>query len=276
MEVHCWGGLGSQLFALALIHDLELRFPNHNFKLVLHSSGVTHRAPEILNMPFAKNVKFIDDFSPTFQVNSRSRLRVYVRNILKKNLLWLGFVAKGDTDKEFRNIRPWVRQIRGHYSQRSISSSFLLNLKTFLDNKANPNAPTSNNIVIHYRLGDLILLVEKNPIKVERLASEVLRVKRFFPGKVLLFSDSAKIAFQSMASQGVICETNDSINTGIDVINLARNANYFVGTSSKISYWIVCLRHYSENERTTSMPTSDEPNLSLLIGSKISNHINFY
>lgn len=276
VEVHCWGGLGSQLFALALIHDLEFRFPSRNFTLVLHSSGVTERAPEIANLPFPHNFKVVDDFSQTGQSGETSSLRKVVRRIVKKVVSGFGIVASGDTDLEFRKIRPWVRQIRGHYSRRTISNSFLIKLETFLNSALDGASSSSTDIAIHYRLGDLLALAEKSPITVDRIATEVIRIQRHYPGRISLFSDSPQTAFELLANMGVICDFSDSSRESLEVINLARSASYFIGTSSKISYWVVCLRHLSKNQVKSSMPSSDEQNLSPLIGGGASKLINYY
>ncbi len=276
VEVHCWGGLGSQLFALALIHDLEFRFPGRIFTLVLHSSGVTKRAPEIANLPFSHNFKVVDDFSQTGQSGVTSSLRKVVRRILRKVVGGFGIVASGDTDLEFRKIRPWVREIRGHYSRRTISNSFLLKLETYLGSELDAPFSSSADIAIHYRLGDLLNLTEKSPIKVDRIATEVIRIRRLYPGRISLFSDSPETASKLLANMGVICDISDSSRESLEVINLARSASYFIGTSSKISYWIVCLRNLSNKQLKSSMPDSDEQNLRPLIGGGASKLIDYY
>ena len=276
IEVHCWGGLGSQLFALALINDLEFRFPGRDFILVLHSSGVTRRAPEIAKLPFTHNFKVVDDFSQTGHSGEISSLRKAVRKILKKVADWFGIVASGDTDLEFRKIRPWVRQIRGHYSRRTVSSSFLLRLEFFLNSTLDASTSFSSDVAIHYRLGDLLTLAEKTPINADRVATELIRIRRDYPGRISLFSDSPQTASELLANLGIACDISDSFRESLEVINLARKANYFIGTSSKISYWIICLRHLGENLVTSSMPISDESNLSPLIGRRASRLINYY
>lgn len=276
VEVHCWGGLGSQLFALALIHDLEFRFPGRNFTLLLHSSGVTKRAPEITNFPFSHNFKVVDDFSQTGQSGVISSLRKVVRRILRKIVVGFGIVASGDTDLEFRKIRPWVRQIRGHYSRRTISNSFLNELETFLSSELDAPSSSSTDIAIHYRLGDLLNLAEKSPISVDRIAAEVIRIRKPYPGRISLFSDSPETASKLLSNMGVTCDISDSFRESLEVIKLARNASYFIGTSSKISYWIICLRNFRNKQMTSSMPSSDEQNLSPLIGGGASKLLNYY
>jgi hypothetical protein len=276
IEVHCWGGLGSQLFALALIHDLKLRFPSRESTLVLHSSGVTKRAPEITILPFVTNFIVVDDYSPTGKSEGFSTRTRFIRLLLRRVTAGSGLISNANTDIEFRKIRPWVRQIRGHYSRRTISTPFLINLESFLKNRLDGAAPPSMGITIHYRLGDLLYLAEKAPVNENRLAAEVLRVQKGYPGKISLFSDSPQVASGLLLKHGIDCDiTNSNLET-IDVINSARISRYFVGTSSKISYWVICLRNLGGNPISASMPSSDLPNLSPLIGMDASNRINYY
>ena len=131
-------------------------------------------------------------------------------------------------------------------------------------------------ITIHYRLGDLLYLAEKAPVNDNRLAAEVLRVQKSYPGKISLFSDSAQVASGLLVKHGIYCDiTNSNLET-IDVINAARISGYFVGTSSKISYWVICLRNLGGSQISASMPSSDLPNLSPLIGIDASKQINYY
>ena len=57
-----WGGLGSQLFGVSLVHSLKKRFPNRSIITVLHSSGVTRRDPEIIKLFPELDFVISDDF----------------------------------------------------------------------------------------------------------------------------------------------------------------------------------------------------------------------
>ena len=45
--IHCWGGLGSQLFAWILMAETKEKFKHRRVKLVMHESGITLRKSEI-------------------------------------------------------------------------------------------------------------------------------------------------------------------------------------------------------------------------------------
>ena len=51
IRVHCWGGLGSQLYALSTAYDLKIKYPKRKIKLVLHTGGVTKRVSELDFIP---------------------------------------------------------------------------------------------------------------------------------------------------------------------------------------------------------------------------------
>ena len=62
IKVHCWGGFGSQLFALALCNELKTKFPTRKLILILHSSGVSKRVPEIQELLVFVPYKIRDDY----------------------------------------------------------------------------------------------------------------------------------------------------------------------------------------------------------------------
>ena len=275
-DVHCWGGLGSQLFAVALIYDLKLRFPNCNYSLVLHSSGVTKRVPEIANLSFSIEFRVVDDFIVDGEKRTLSRPVKILKSIVRRLALSTGVLASADNDREYQNIKPWTRQIRGHYSRRSISHQFLIDLEERLNTQACKKSLSLGNLTVHYRLGDLLSLAEKDPIEDYRLAKEIARVQENHPGKITLFSDSPNVALELLGKYGIESDITHSNLKTIDVLNVARQSNYFVGTSSKISYWIICLRKLRGDITNSSMPATDLANLTPLIGEEAAKAITYY
>jgi hypothetical protein len=82
----------------------------------------------------------------------------------------------------------------------------------------------------------------------------------------------SKVEFENLFEE--LFETNKDV--ALDVMNLARVSKYFVGTSSKISYWVICLRILNGTRTMASMPTSDEINLCPLIGQSSASQISYY
>ncbi len=276
MEVHCWGGLGSQLFALALIYDLQFRFPRRSFVLVLHSSGVTRRAQEISSLPFAPAYEFRDDFKHVGTLTQFSSKKRIFRRFTKELLLRIGFLAEANDDSGYASIKPWVRQIRGHYSRRLISLDFIRLLDSHLQDRYESDFISPFAISVHYRLGDLLHLNEKSPIKPERLAKEICRTQTFYPGPTILLSDSVKEAKVLLESLGVNALEIPSSNSSFEVLNFAKSSEFFIGTSSKISYWVVLLRIIKNGSQFSSMPDSDKVNLEPLLEFDDFQKINYY
>jgi len=70
IRVHCWGGLGSQLFGWSLYEDLQIRYPSRRIHVYLHQGGVTQRPSEIDHV-FEKGIIFkVFDYDPEFQINN--------------------------------------------------------------------------------------------------------------------------------------------------------------------------------------------------------------
>ena len=120
VAIHCWGGLGSQLYAIALRIELEEKYPKRSFHFVAHESGVTLRKSE-LEYFYPGTVTKIQDFMNT---TSGTKDKVpsfeWFRKIVKYFVLKLGLILDGDSVDAVDSLRTWTTQIRGHYSTRII------------------------------------------------------------------------------------------------------------------------------------------------------------
>ena len=125
LEVHCWGGLGSQLYALALYLRLSELYPRRQIEIVFHTGGVTQRSSD-LEFLFPK-ARVIQDFSTKIYMEKNgavmlpSSIGTQLRIYLKRALLALGFLASLNNEKDFHSLKPWVIAIRGHYSDLRIA-----------------------------------------------------------------------------------------------------------------------------------------------------------
>jgi len=135
IRIHCWGGLGSQLFALALAYDLHAKFPSRRIIVFCHSSGVTQRPPEIYGMlDFVKCVE-IKDFDEneawSARKNEKAKLsitktfHIFLKNYVFAFLESIGFLSKSNSDLEYTKVKPWVVSFRGHYTHRILNLDFL-------------------------------------------------------------------------------------------------------------------------------------------------------
>jgi len=246
IKVHCWGGLGSQLYALALVEDLELSFKKRRIILVLHDGGVTKRTPEII--PFLKTNQFelVKDFqkyeSNESTITNKTHLKYewvtkYAGIILRKT----GLVSNCNNDNQFNKLKPWIFSVRGHYSTRTISQYAVKNI--ILKFKPLLTEGQTDQSCLHYRLGDLVDLKTKQPNNSRLVVNAIKMLLNKEKVKVLnIFSDSPDLAYQLLKNNSLgvdLIVKNESVMKVFTSSVLALN---FIGTSSKVTEWIAIFR----------------------------------
>lgn len=249
IRIHVWGGLGSQLFAVALAVKLKKKYRHRELLILLHTGGVTERQAEITELFPSFNYQVVADFVPAEIRDSGQidrdhfRFKIGLKRSIKFILTQLGFVANCNNDEEFDHIRSWVIDIRGHYSYQSIDPIFLESLFTSLSKlHSDLEFLDENSCAIHYRLGDLLNLKEKKPIDFDDLAKEFKRMSsKSNYDKLIVYSDSPKIAFERFNK--IVGEKVEApyLETS-EVLYRACHAKFFIGTSSKVSFWIASMR----------------------------------
>ena len=189
LRVHCWGGLGSQLYAWALLEDLVHDFPNRKVKLVLHNSGVTKRQSDLDFLGLGLSITVVDDFKETktqshYSGKNNLGWRLGITKIAKLVLRSIGFLATANTNNEYGKIRSWTTEVRGHYSYRTISKETLLLMKLRAERcgkswliAENSDSDSLDILRVHVRLGDLLLLESKRPLSFERIFSSIDQYK---------------------------------------------------------------------------------------------------
>ena len=248
LKIHCWGGLGSQLYALAVANALQDKYKNRRIVLVLHSSGVTQRLSEL---SFIKNLQFkitqVNDFNSSSHnpSDNSSNSKVFTfKSLIKKILVFTRIICTANTDLEYKKIRPWTLALRGHYFYRTIEPNFYDFLLLNLNSKIT-SLNDSGKMAIHYRMGDLLNLDTKSIYPVEKIIEKVNRVTTENSyTKIMVYSDSPQEAKTVLVSAGL---SKDSIVRDIETIDViceCVGAGYFIGTNSKISLWIVNIRRY--------------------------------
>jgi hypothetical protein len=248
MKIHCWGGLGSQLFALAIAHDLRSQHPNQRISLVLHTSGVTLRKSELDSVADSSySISQLNDFQPiSANKNSSARFSInFLKFLLKKFLIATKFICTGNTDADFKKIRPWTISLRGHYFERKISPSFFDYLLLTLGIEEKNSNPSKFELAVHYRMGDLLHLSEKAFIPAEKIVNQIDLVAR---GKekinITVYSDSPSAAKNQLIAAGLKQNFIVREVATIQVIRECIGVDFFIGTNSKVSLWIVNLRRY--------------------------------
>jgi hypothetical protein len=242
-------------------------------KIVLHTGGVTRRIPEVAELFPEYEYQYEEDFHQIKKVALESNAsNLYVlQNTIKRILSAVGVLAQCNDDRATKRLLPWVLSIRGHYSYRTINSAFMYRLakrcESVNDSKI---AGISSSCIVHYRLGDLLEIIEKNPISAQSVVSEYFKVKNEIIIKdLVVFSDSpseARSRFSTLISaEFLVLDSKTSL-----VIANAIKAKYFIGTSSKVSFWIAGLREVvyqsasslpSENIDQYIKSSSGNPNL---------------
>lgn len=248
LKIHCWGGLGSQLYALAIANSLQVKLKRRRISLVLHTSGVSKRFTEL---DFIKNLQFevnqVHDFSPS----TRSKFETteskdpHFKKFIKNVLHFTRFVCTANTDSEFIKVRPWTLALRGHYSDRSIEPSFYEYLLLQIKERIGDISLNQNTISIHYRMGDLLQLTNKSVYPVEKIVEKVNELtKAGNYSDIIVYSDSPENVETTLISAGLSKDFNVRDVDTIDVICECASAGYFIGTNSKVSLWIVNIRRF--------------------------------
>ena len=276
IRVHVWGGLGSQLFAINLLQILNREGINRNFSLTLHSSGVTKRYPAFTEIYPAIDYKFFDDFSNQNSLGNANlkfivRVKQLLRKIIKKLAISFRFLIEIESSKDLRKIRVWTLSIRGHYSYLKVSRDFLVDLERRLLSGATLTSIDKNGVTLHYRLDDLMTLENKSFIPSYRIIEEINRVESIEKNSILyVYSDSIEAAKRLLVPDLGNIAAVFVDNTLLEVFRHGIITDYFIGTNSKISYWICGLRSINESLKETSLPeesTKDAKNVLHNLGS---------
>jgi hypothetical protein len=243
LRIHCWGGLGSQLFAANLAFDIQAKFQKKNITIVLHSGGVTERLPELPEVFPNFNYEIINDFSkkkPT-QISSINVSRS-LRKMLSNVLNFFRLVVTLNDDDTLSSFKYWTIAVRGHYSYRAISHEFLEKFYKSVNGREF-QALDTDSISLHYRLGDLMSLEEKGPIDNRRIVEVIHLVgDRLTDAHLELYSDSPHEALLLLANSDLDFKISVREQLPLQLIVACSNSKYFVGTSSKISFWVALVR----------------------------------
>jgi len=279
IEIHVWGGFGSQLNALLLYWHLNEFYPQRSASLVFHSSGITRREPEILNLMSSNDsYKFIDDFRNTheMEVSRRSLRTKLLQRILE--LLRLIIFSSGYT---MFHIKPWTLQLRSSYSGVCFSEKLLKNLAQKI--RSAPTIPMNCVNSAHYRAGDLVSKKQESLISPEIFFKQLLDVAQASrnPQDFDLFTDSLGILttdlqdFSHLFLPSAVFRLHSLDVSPTNLLINCLNSETFVGTSSKVSIWIALLRA-SEGKPNTRLPKSLENNFMSMSPNSFWKYVDFY
>jgi hypothetical protein len=264
--IHSWGGLGSQLFAYSTAEYLGQRYPKKQISIVLHSSGVTKRAPAIDFLGEKYRIIVKDDFDDNSKNNTNvSKSRLILKQIVKTIMEKSHLVLEGNSTLEQGKIKPWTLVLRGHYSYAEISKNTLKIMAKKIENLIQPglrdNFKKASYIGLHYRLGDLIKLDNKSHIKPDLISTYVLQVaKDNHINDIHVYSDDLVLARNLLSDKLNDLAFFNEADIWVAVVNLM-HSDYFIGTNSKISVWIILFRLLNDPNSWNAIPLSMKENL---------------
>lgn len=279
--VHSWGGLGSQLFAYSTAEYLGQRYPKKQISIVLHSSGVTKRAPAIDFLGEKYKIIVKDDFNDRLKSDTNvSKSKLILKQILKMIMEKSHLVLEGNSTLEQRKIKPWTLVLRGHYSYAEISKNTLRIMAKKIEDLIEPgfrqNFKKASYIGLHYRLGDLVKLDNKSHIEPTVISTYVLQVAKVnHVTNIHIYSDDLVLARNLLSN-----ELNDSAffneaDIWVAIVNLI-HSDYFIGTNSKISIWIILFRLLNDPNSWNAIPLSMKENLEKIWPQIVSSENIFY
>lgn len=261
INVHVWGGFGSQLFAAIVAKRLKNCFPMRKIRIVFHSSGVTSRKIEIPSMLFQNfEIIFCDDFvveQLTIKKRSNTSMaKVYInsfmRSLMIEGLEKLKLLVRLNNESDFGALRPWLLEVRGHYTKIHLTSHEINWLKQNIiaDDCVNE---LGNEVSIHFRLGDLLTLQMKSHISTKAIAGVISKIQNH--SCVAIFSDSPPCVVKKVMYNSGFLSQSEILNLPtIEVIRSCTLSPYFIGTNSKISLWIAIFRKFERQGDTTWLP----------------------
>lgn len=271
IRVHCWGGLGSQLYCLALAIDLLDRFPFRKVHILFHTGGLTHRKLELSEFPDNVSYSIIEDFTKSFNTNAKNFTSSFnLKKTFKKLISKLGLIGAVNTTLEFKSLKPWVVSIRGHYSHRLICDSTVEQMDCLLDLAYRINSVKNYNkslVAIQYRCGDLLTKKKSSIVQVDKILSilnDLKKLEKLY--SVDVFSDSNQNELDNLLSILKPLNIRYTESTPLNTIYQIRDYNFFIGTNSKITIWAIIFRLKDDIKSTNYCPGNLLPLLNYNLG----------
>jgi hypothetical protein len=219
---------------------------------MIHTSGVTRRISEFDFETLGVKIIQVEDYKAAEVQNGIHKARVSysynlpqaIRGHLYQILQWLRLVLSADTDLSFNLISLWTLSIRGHYTRLNLDELLVESLYDALFLKESTFIIERNALVVHYRLGDLLHLDEKQPINVDRVEG-VLDKLRVQTNHLVLLSDSNEEELAEFLKHSNYLKFSKSSNFDPNkTLRVCIDAEGFVGTGAKISLWATIFRYF--------------------------------
>ncbi len=252
LKIHSWGGFGSQLFTAYVILKVKKVMPGRRIKVVIHTSGVTRRFSEFDFRTLDVKVIQIDDYRSLKMKNSKEKILSNTLHCLskfvKKLLLWvlemLRVVLSADDQNSLNLVSFWTMALRGHYTKITLEKPVIDSLYQVLFPERSEYEAKKNELVVHYRLGDLLDLPEKQPIHWDRVEGVIdrLKIDSYSP---MLLSDSKGEELATFLKRSKFLKDCEPLNYGpIQTLRICLSADKFIGTGAKLSLWAAVFRYF--------------------------------
>ena len=259
IRVHCWGGLGSQLFAWAIAEQLKIKFPSKEIQIILHNSGVTRRESAIGFLSKKFSITNINDYSlsknsGTSLSSKDLKLRIFAKFLLDR----LGFIIYSSNYNTIAKVKPWTLALRGHYAHDTVPVSILLSIidqiSTHKELHFDITKSAEQTLGIHYRLGDLLNLDNKTYVHQDTLGKFIVNNVNNYHQKVIsVYSDDTAVAKEYLGHY--LPQNTKYINKSIwDTLAELVNQDLFIGTNSKISLWVALFRKSQDPNSYVALP----------------------
>ena len=257
LKIHCWGGLGSQLLALNYYLRIAEKFPNKRVVLVLHTGGITARNSEIDFLSSKVNMLKVDDFYDNFDKKIiQNRRFVSLKTLLKTLIKFLGDYFKFiiTDDNKVYLIRPWTYSVRCTYTSNSLRKQDIVHMADILGITSNSSEP--NFTGVHYRMGDLPTLKPSALVPLDSVSKVINHLVKdgAVIDKVRIYSDSIVENSNLQVPKEIDSEWK-SVDT-LQTISELSKAQYFIGTSSKVSLWVAIFRWALNTAGDVYLPSS--------------------
>ena len=284
IRVHCWGGFGSQLFAVIQCWYLADRFPTRKIVLIIHTSGVTKRNVEITELLSGFRVITKNDFKEPSTINLGAshrasyseKMKGIAIRISKYFLIRMGFISSLKDENALKSLKPWIVSLRGHYTNLPLARSHLIKLRDAIVEQAGALTTPKiarQTLAVQYRLGDLLNLKQKSFIEPELLTNVVSdQLNPVEIKDITILSDSPKEATELLDAnrRGWTVKNLSPIET----IDFCLTSKRFVGTNSKLSFWIAIFR--TLNEQKSILPKGFKVKIHSAIDAHAVQNIDFF
>ena len=257
LKIHCWGGLGSQLLALNYYLRVQELYPRKRIILVLHTGGITARNSEIDFLSNKINLLKVDDYrAGSNDKQSHTTDSNSIFNFVKASIKPLAnnFRFVITDDKKVLKVKFWTFSVRCTYTSNILRKQDIVHMADILG--ITSNSAEQNFTGVHYRMGDLPTLKPSALVPLDSISKIIndLNKAGAVIDKVRIYSDSI-IDNSNLQLPKEIDSEWKSVDT-LQTISELSKAQYFIGTSSKVSLWVAIFRWALDTPGDVYLPSS--------------------